>query len=437
MIDTTLFIDSFPQFLAGMGTSLQIAAAGACLGMLLGFFLAFGEKSKKFWIRWPSHAYTYLFRGTPMLVQILFFYYTLPQTGVSLSPKWTAALAIGLNSAAYLSQVFSTGLKTISKGQIEAGKTLGLTPFQMARYLFIPQMFRKILPALGNEWIVLIKDSSLASVIGVVELSKVASMVRGRTYDAFTPLFSVALIYLLLTAILSLLLKKIEKRHEKPLSWDTTPAEATHPTTYKELLAVPVLTVSNLAKSFSNKPLFNNVSFSLNAGEVGLLPGPSGSGKSTLLRLICGLETQDQGEIKTTGQTGFVFQEHHLFDHLDVQTNIILPLVLVKKMPLAQAKGKALALLKRFDLEEKAKCCPSTLSGGQKQRVALARTLALEPEIICFDEPTSSLDSAATQVVASTLLEIANEGKALVVTTHDEILKQLLGGKLRQLPFFP
>jgi His/Glu/Gln/Arg/opine family amino acid ABC transporter permease subunit len=215
MIDLPLIWDSLPSLLYGTGVSLQITLIAACLGLALGSILGLSEKTSSRPIRFLTGAYVTLFRGTPMLVQILFIYYVLPQFGLNIAPFWAASLAIGLNSGAYISQIILTGINAVSKGQIEAAYTLGFTRLKTIYYIVFPQAFRISLPALGNELVTLIKDSSLASIIGVMELSKEASIIRSRTYDAFSILLAVSIIYLILTATLSFCIKKYETRLKK------------------------------------------------------------------------------------------------------------------------------------------------------------------------------------------------------------------------------
>ena len=210
MIDFSLIIDSLPSLLHGTAISLQITFIAACIGLSFGSIFALAENSTSSVLRFAVGAYVTLFRGTPMLVQILLIYYVLPQFGLTIPPFWAACLAIGLNSTAYISQIIRTGINAIPKGQIEAAHTLGFTSLKIKRYIIFPQAFRITLPALGNEMITLIKDSSLASIIGVMELSKEASIIRSRTYDAFSILLAVSVIYLTLTATLSFCLKKFE-----------------------------------------------------------------------------------------------------------------------------------------------------------------------------------------------------------------------------------
>lgn len=211
MIDFSLIIDSFPSLLEGAGFTLRLAFVGAFIGMVLGIILAYLEMGFLFF-RSIANLYVALFRGTPMLVQILFLYYVLPQFGLQFSSFWVASLAIGFNSGAYVSQILRTGIGSVPKGQIEASKMLGLSDLQTLCCIIFPQAFRKTLPSLGNELIVLIKDSSLASIIGVMELSKAASLIRSRTYDAFSILLVTACIYLVLTTAVGFLIKKAEAK---------------------------------------------------------------------------------------------------------------------------------------------------------------------------------------------------------------------------------
>ncbi len=212
MIDLNLIWDSLPSLLHGTRISLQITLVAAFIGFVFGSFFGLAETAKSSLIRFAIGAYVTLFRGTPMLVQILFVYYVLPQFGLMIAPFWAASLAIGLNSCAYISQIIRTGINAVPRGQIEAAYMLGFTALKTKRYIIFPQAFRVALPALGNELITLVKDSSLASIIGVMELSKEASIIRSRTYDAFSILLAVSVIYLILTATVSFCVKKYEAR---------------------------------------------------------------------------------------------------------------------------------------------------------------------------------------------------------------------------------
>lgn len=212
MIDFNLIWESLPNLYQGTLISLQITFIAALIGMSLGSFLGLTEMSSLKIVRFFVRIYVTLIRGTPTLVQILFIFYVLPQLGILIAPFWAASLAIGLNSSAYVSQIIRSGVNAVPKGEIEAARTLGFSNVQTMVHIIFPQAFRMTLPTLGNELITLVKDSSLASIIGVMELTKEASVIRSRTYDAFSILLAISIIYLLLTATLSFGIKYFEKR---------------------------------------------------------------------------------------------------------------------------------------------------------------------------------------------------------------------------------
>lgn len=212
MIDLQLIKDSLPLLLRGTIVTLEIASLAAIIGICLGTLLGIAQTGKSRFLRWLVALYVTVVRGTPMLIQITFAFYVLPELGINISAFWVSVTAIGLNSAAYVSQIIKTGIRSIGKGQIEAGLVLGLTNAQIIYYILLPQAFRVVTPALGNEFITLIKDSSLASVIGVVELTREGSFIRSRTFDAFSIFTAVALIYLVLTTSLSMAVHWFEKR---------------------------------------------------------------------------------------------------------------------------------------------------------------------------------------------------------------------------------
>lgn len=214
MIDLSLIVISLPSLLKGALVTLQIASLAAILGLVVGTALSFAEQSKITALRFFAVGYITVFRGTPMLVQILFVYYVLPEFHINLPPFLAASVAMGLNSGAYISQAIRSGINAVCKGQIDAAQTLGLSPLKTLRFIVLPQAFQVTLPSLCNELVTLIKDSSLASIIGVLELSKEASIIRSRTYDAFSILLASALIYLILTTFVSYFVKKLEKKEE-------------------------------------------------------------------------------------------------------------------------------------------------------------------------------------------------------------------------------
>ncbi|MDR3551309.1 MAG: amino acid ABC transporter permease [Candidatus Babeliales bacterium] len=213
MIDINLILKYFPSLMDGALTTLQIAGCACLIGVTLGTLLALAQTSKNKILTSIVYVYVTMIRGTPMLIQIAFFYYAiLPALHIQLSALWAAIIAIGINSSAYISQVIRSGILSVGKGQREAAYTLGLSTAQSLRYIVLPQAIRVVIPSLGNEFITLIKDSSLAYTIGVVELYKQGITMRSQTFDTMTTFAAVALTYLVLTTGLSFIMEKVEKR---------------------------------------------------------------------------------------------------------------------------------------------------------------------------------------------------------------------------------
>lgn len=197
-----------------------------------------------------------------------------------------------------------------------------------------------------------------------------------------------------------------------------------------------MLEVKNVKKSFGTNEILKGIDLTINKGEVVAIIGPSGSGKTTLLRCISFLERADEGNIaikdisldmKTASNKeiravrmnmGFVFQEFNLFRNKTVLGNVTEGLIKSKGMDKKEAAEKALVMLTKVGMEEKASAYPDELSGGQKQRVSIARALAMDPEVILFDEPTSALDPELTREVLDTMQTIANDGTTMLVVTH-------------------
>lgn len=194
------------------------------------------------------------------------------------------------------------------------------------------------------------------------------------------------------------------------------------------------ISVRNLKKNFGSLEVLKDISLDVSEGEVVVLLGPSGSGKSTLLRCLNQLETATSGQIIIDGQDvtdkhtninkvreniGMVFQHFNLFNHLTVLKNMTLAPVHLKTLSKTEAKDKAMKLLERVGLADKADAYPSQLSGGQKQRVAIARALEMNPDILLFDEPTSALDPEMVGEVLAVMKELAREGMTMVVVTHE------------------
>lgn len=195
-----------------------------------------------------------------------------------------------------------------------------------------------------------------------------------------------------------------------------------------------MISVKNLYKKFGDLEVLKNVSCEIGKGEVVTVIGPSGSGKSTMLRCINMLEVPTSGEIFIEGEKvnkkdadinkirqrmGMVFQHFNLFPHLSVIDNITIAPIKVKNMDKKQAEAEGIKLLEKVGLLDKKDAYPSMLSGGQKQRIAIARALAMKPDIMLFDEPTSALDPEMVKEVLNVIKDLANEGMTMIVVTHE------------------
>lgn len=207
-----------------------------------------------------------------------------------------------------------------------------------------------------------------------------------------------------------------------------------------------VLEIKNIFKSFNNRTILKDFSLDVSQGEIVSIIGDSGVGKSTLLRCINTLEMIDSGKIKVDGNAiskknlkqsrldvGMVFQDYNLFPNYSVIENVTLPLIKVLKVKKLEAEIKAKELLKQMNLLKRCDAYPYQLSGGEKQRLAIARTLATNPEVICFDEPTSALDPKLVKQVFEIIKELANSGKAILIVTHDIKFANEISNKIVEL----
>jgi len=206
-----------------------------------------------------------------------------------------------------------------------------------------------------------------------------------------------------------------------------------------------VIDVKNLSKSFGDHLVLNDISEHIYPGDKVVIIGPSGSGKSTFLRCLNLMENPSAGSIVFDGvditdtkvnidqirrQMGMVFQHFNLFPNMTILKNITLAPIRTKLMTKAEAEEKAMQLLKRVGLEEKANAYPNQLSGGQKQRIAIVRALAMNPKVMLFDEPTSALDPEMVGEVLSVMKELAEEGMTMVVVTHEMGFAREVGNRV-------
>ena len=202
-------VKALPNILLGAVVTLKLTALSVILGMIGGILIGIARLSPNLPLRWLSRAYVDFFRGTPLLVQIFWIYFGFPALANSVGLKlnmnqWTAAvLALSLNSAAYLAEIVRAGIQSIEIGQREASESLGLGSIQTMRYVIFPQAFRRMIPPIGNEFITLLKDTSLVAVIGLEETFRRGQLIVAQTYQAFQVYTAVAIVYLILTTFSS------------------------------------------------------------------------------------------------------------------------------------------------------------------------------------------------------------------------------------------
>lgn len=215
-LNLSIITDNLPLLLKGAGVTLEITALAVGLGLLIGMFVGVARLANNRLIRGLAAVYVDCIRGTPLLVQIFIIYFALPQLiGHRIDPFMAAVGACSINSGAYVAEIFRAGIQSIDKGQMEASHALGLSWFKAMRFVIMPQAFKRIIPPLGNEFIAMLKDSSLVSVIGFEELTRTGQLIISRTYASFEIWTAVAIIYLVMTIAISRLVALLEKRFNK------------------------------------------------------------------------------------------------------------------------------------------------------------------------------------------------------------------------------
>ena len=211
--DMNLVVNSFPLLLIGAGVTIQITVLSTAIGFVIGLVVGVARSSHLRPLRLRAEVYVEFFRGTPLLVQIFLFYFALPViTGQRIDPFIAAISACGINSGAYVAEIFRAGIQSVDEGQMEAGRSLGMTWLQTMRYIIVPQAFKRVIPPLGNEFIAMLKDSSLVSVIGFEELTRRGQLIIAKTYGSFEIWMSVAVIYLVMTLTISRFVAYLERR---------------------------------------------------------------------------------------------------------------------------------------------------------------------------------------------------------------------------------
>lgn len=211
-----MFLQSIlPQLIAGAWITIQLTVYAIVAGVVLGLVLALLRISKNPLLSAPTTAYIEFMRGTPLLAQIFMIYFGLGSLGINIPEFMSGLIALSLNSSAYNAEIFRAGIQSISKGQMEAARSLGLSYSQSMAHVIVPQAFRFCLPPLGNEFIALLKDSSLVAIIGISDLMRVGREINGRTLRSIEVFGYVSLIYLIMTLPLSQLVNALERKMKK------------------------------------------------------------------------------------------------------------------------------------------------------------------------------------------------------------------------------
>jgi len=211
--DWKVIIDYFPDLLAGVKVTLSITILSLLIGLVFGLALALARISGLKIISWPAYVYIEFFRTTPPLVQIVWFYFVVPVIiGMELSAFQAASIALGLNIAAFLGEIFRAGIQGIDKTQIDATRVLGLDSVDSYRYVILPQAFRIVLPPTTSTIMLLMKGTSLATAIGTLELMRVGQLISLETFRPFEILTAVALIYFLITYPVAYGMRRLERK---------------------------------------------------------------------------------------------------------------------------------------------------------------------------------------------------------------------------------
>lgn len=210
--------DRWKLYLKGLGVTMQVSFFAALIGIVIGTIVAFmklsvNRKGKPTILAYIANIYIDIIRGTPAMLQLLIMWFVVLSNchnGILVG-----AITFGINSGAYVAEIVRAGILAVDKGQTEAGRSLGLSKFQTMRYIVVPQAFKNVLPPLGNEFIVLIKETAIVGYVSLSDLTRVANQMTSKVYDAFTPLIGAAVVYFIIIKILTILLNKLERRLRK------------------------------------------------------------------------------------------------------------------------------------------------------------------------------------------------------------------------------
>ncbi len=437
----------------GLKNTLILAAASTVLGVIIGMLLAVMGISQSRWLRLPARIYTDIFRGLPAIVTILIIGQGFARIGREIfgpSPFPLGIIALSLIAGAYIGEIFRSGIQSVERGQMEACRALSMSYGQGMRLIVIPQGVRRVLPALVNQFIGNVKDSSLVYFLGLLaserEIFRVGqdqAVVTGN----LSPLLLAGVFYLVITVPLTHLVNYIDARlrlgrqgHSSGVTSglvEVGELEAASGTTAPSDAATPrfkggAVQIRDLSMSYGDLEVLKGIDLDIARGTVTCIIGPSGSGKSTLLRCLNRLVEPKRGDIALDGESilamkpenlrrrvGMVFQHFNLFPDHTALENVMLSLTKIKRMPKGEARRIAETRLAEVGLAGRKDHRPAGLSGGQQQRVAIARALAMDPEVVLFDEVTSALDPELVKGVLDLMANLGRQGMTMAVVTHE------------------
>lgn len=465
---------NMPLMWQGLWLTVVIATSSFFVALLPALGMAVMRMSENGLIRALPGPFIWIMRGTPVLLQLLFWYNVLPLLGLRVSALMTAIFGLALNEIAFMAEIFRGGLQSVKRTQRDAAAALGFGPVMVMRRVVLPQALRAIFPAMSNEAITVIKNTSLASVITVGELTLTSEQVVSTNFQYVEVFAAAGVLYLLATSVVSAAQNYFEgrmniERRSRVMAAGAASAASAKTAVMPEVPSAPrhemsasvlrayagidadngdidevFVDIRHARKAFHGNLVLRDVSLKIRRGEMVFLIGPSGSGKTTLLRTINRLETLDSGDIRVGGRhvgyreaahglvptrnaardrarvgIGMVFQHFNLFDHMTVLENIMEAPVRVYGVAREVARQEARDLLAWAGLSEHENHYPHQLSGGQQQRIAIVRAVATHPKLILFDEPTSALDPELVNEVLALMRKLAEAGMTMVVVSHE------------------
>ncbi|MCD2184751.1 amino acid ABC transporter permease/ATP-binding protein [Rhizobium sp. GN54] len=446
---------TLPQMLlVGLKNTLLLSFLSTLIGTAIGIVLAILGVSPFKLPRYIARIYTDMFRGMPAIVTILIVgqgLATLARPVFGMSPYPLAILALSLISGAYIGEIFRAGILSVERGQMEACRALSMRHSQAMRLIIVPQGVRRVLPALVNQFIGNVKDSSLVYLLGLLPSEREVFLI-GQDFAINTgnlsPLVLAGFIYMAITVPLTHLVNVIDssfrlrKPTNEPQSGLQEAVELEQFKAASETVPAADLTggysgyggieIRGLDVYYGDYRALSDVNLTIKPGTVTCLIGASGSGKSTLLRCLNRLAEPRAGVIELDGidvhqispeelraRVGMVFQNFNLFPDHTALENVALAPEKVKGMPREEARRIAAERLTEVGLQNRLGHRPRDLSGGQQQRVAIARALAMTPEVMLFDEVTSALDPELVKGILNLMASLAEKGMTMVIVTHE------------------